>query len=271
MTSEQGDAPGRIEVTLLGTGTSVGIPIIGCDCETCLSADPRDSRTRCSCLLEIDGLVVLIDTSADFRAQALAHGIRHIDAVLFTHHHFDHIAGIDDLRPYLFDNRRPIPCFGHPETVVSLKSKYDYIVGERPHPSAPGLNLHSVKETFSIRSRRGMPAVVDVTPIRIMHGELEIYGFRMGRFAYVTDASALSDTAISELSGVDTLVLNALRPKPHPTHFSVAQAIDAANNIGARITYFVHMTHDILHARDDAALPSGFRFGYDGLRLSVSG
>ncbi len=270
MTSEKDAETGRITVTLLGTGTSVGIPIIGCRCETCTSEDPRDKRTRCSCLIETAGLSILIDTSADFRAQILNKGVDRIDAVLFTHHHFDHISGIDDLRPFLFSNRQPIPCYAHPDTAASLRSKYDYIFGNGPHPSAPGLTLHEVHGPFEVAGRYDAPGRIQVTPVPVLHGDIEILGFRIGPFAYVTDASAIGEESVDLLAGTRTLVLDALRQVPHPTHFSIDQAIDAAIKIGARETYFVHMTHDVLHARDEAGLPAGFHFGYDGLQLAVN-
>jgi phosphoribosyl 1,2-cyclic phosphate phosphodiesterase len=269
MTNELLPKRNNLQVTLLGTGTSVGIPIIGCDCKTCTSDDPRDKRLRCSCLVEVNGLSILIDTSPDFRYQAIAHDIRHVDAILFTHHHFDHIAGIDDIRPYLFGNRKPIPCYAHPDAAASLEIKYDYIFGSTPHPSAPRLDLLVVREPFQVRGRNQSEATVDIVPIPVVHRELEIYGYRFGPFAYVTDASALATSAVDLLNGVDILVLNALRPRPHPSHLSVSQAIDAARRTGARMTYFIHMTHDILHARDNARLPAGFEYGYDGQHFSL--
>ncbi len=259
-----------VRATLLGTGTSVGVPIIGCDCPTCRSADPRDRRLRCSCLVETGGLSILIDTSPDFRQQSLRNGIERIDAVLYTHHHFDHIAGIDDLRPFLFVNRRPIPCFAHPATVSVLQDKYEYIFGGSPHPSAPGLDLRPVTGPFQVQGRNDEGAgSVDVIPLAAKHGELDILGFRIGPFAYLTDVSRLPEETIQAVGGVDVLILNALRFKPHVSHLSVSQAIEVARRVGARKTALIHMTHNVLHARDDAVLPPGIQFGYDGLRFEA--
>jgi phosphoribosyl 1,2-cyclic phosphate phosphodiesterase len=262
--------PVSVRATLLGTGTSVGVPIIGCVCPTCRSTDPRDRRLRCSCLVETGGLSILIDTSPDFREQALHHGITRIDAVLYTHHHFDHIAGIDDLRPYLFVNHRPIPCFAHPVTTAVFRSKYEYIFGGAPHPSAPGLNLQQVDGPFRIHGRYDDAAgSVEVIPLAAKHGELDIFGYRIGPFAYLTDVSTLPEEAIPALEGVKVLILNALRFKPHVSHLSVPQAVALARRIGAPHTALIHMTHNVLHARDDAALPAGIQFGYDGLRFEM--
>lgn len=266
------DASPAGRATLLGTATSVGVPVVGCRCPVCTSADPRDKRLRCSCLVEVNGLSVLIDTAPDFRAQALRAGIEQVDAVLYTHHHFDHIAGIDDLRPYLFYNRRPIPCYAHPGTADVFRRKYEYIFGNHPHPSAPSLEMHEVSGPFTVTGRYDANAAADVAvvPLPAWHGALEILGFRIGSFAYLTDISYLPEETLARLTGVEELVLNALRFEPHPAHLSVPEAVQVARRVGARQTSLIHMTHDVLHARDDGSLPDGVRLAYDGLTVPIA-
>jgi phosphoribosyl 1,2-cyclic phosphate phosphodiesterase len=271
-------------VTLLGTGTSTGVPVLGCDCKVCRSDDPRDTRTRCACYVDTGTVAILIDTGPDLRTQMLRENLTRVDAVLYTHHHFDHIAGLDDLRPFFFWNRRSMPCFGHPDTVDTLRRKYDYVFGADPYPGAADLSLCSVDDTFFIPTRQpplprntdpdDLPrddAVVEAEPILMYHGSMPVYGYRIGTFAYLTDVNRIPDSSFDRLQGLDTLVLDALRPRPHPTHFSFDQAIDVARRIGARQTYFIHMTHNVLHAEQDARLPDDIHLGYDGLRISVRG
>ena len=263
-----------LRVTLLGTGTSTGVPVIGCTCRVCRSSDPRDKRTRCACYIEANGLGILIDTGPDFRQQALREGIRRLDAVLYTHHHFDHVAGIDDLRPFFFENDRAIPCYAPPNTARALYRMYAYIFADGTYPGVPRLRLHAVEGPFEVTSRYGDGGRVRVEPIEVLHGELPMYGYRIGRFAYLTDASRIPETSYERLRDLDVLVLDALRERPHPTHFSIDEAIRVARRIGARQTYFIHMTHDVLHAEVDARLPEGINLAYDGLwftcRLTTS-
>ena len=259
-----------MQVTLLGTGTSTGIPVIGCQCRVCTSTDPRDKRTRCSALVEVDGLHIVIDTGPDFRQQALRHGLKEVDAVLFTHHHADHIVGMDDLRPFFFGNDRPIPCYAHPETARVISNTFPYIFRDGSYPGVPNLEMIAVTGPFEIGSRYGRSARVLIEPVEVMHGRLAMYGYRIGRFAYLTDTSAIPESSYDQLEDLDVLVLDALRHEPHPTHFSFDEAIAAAERIGARETYFVHMTHSILHAEEDARLPGNVHLAYDGLTLFPS-
>ncbi len=263
----------RTTVTLLGTGTSTGVPVIGCGCRVCRSADPRDTRLRCAALVEQPGLTLLIDAGPDFRRQALRHRIRRLDAVLFTHAHFDHVVGVDDLRPFFFENKRPMLCYAQPETARVLRRMFPYIFVHDRYKAAPRLELHEVDpgSAFPIRSRYGTGAEARVTPIHIFHGVEPILGYRIGRFAYLTDTSRLPEAAYAQLEDLDVLVLDALRREPHPTHFSIDEAVAVARRIGARQTYFVHLTHDLLHAEEDARLPEGIHLGYDGLTLQVAG
>lgn len=282
----KGDTPRdrTLRVTLLGTGTSTGVPVIGCGCPVCTSDDVRDARTRCAAYVRADtdhaerggpdGPVhLVIDTGPDFRQQALRHRLPRVDAVLFTHHHFDHVVGLDDLRPYFFDNRAPIPCYADPGTAKVLRQMFQYIF-DRSYPGASLLELHEVDGPFTVRSRYAPEATIDVTPLQAFHGKLPVLGYRIGRFAYLTDVSRLPEETVAQLDGLDVLVLDALRRTPHPTHFSIDEAVAVAERVGARQTYFTHMTHNVLHAEEDALLEAeagpGVALGYDGLTFDVA-
>jgi phosphoribosyl 1,2-cyclic phosphate phosphodiesterase len=260
---------GPIHVTMLGTGTSTGVPVIGCSCRVCTSHDPRDKRTRTACWVRINGISLVIDTGPDFRRQALREGIKTVDAVLYTHHHFDHVVGVDDLRPFLFGNRRAIPCFAHEDTARVMQSMFKYIFDDGSYPGVPDLQLHVVEEAFEVAGRYDHESRIRVTPIKAYHGDLPLFGYRVGSFAYLTDTSHIPDESLALLEGVDTLVLDALRHEQHPTHFTVAEAVEVAQRVGARQTYFTHMTHTLLHAEEDGRLPDGIGLAYDGLTFEV--
>jgi phosphoribosyl 1,2-cyclic phosphate phosphodiesterase len=263
------DGTPPLSVTLLGTGTSTGVPIIGCGCDVCTSDDPRDTRTRCACYVRVGDMGLLIDTGPDFRQQALREGIDRIDAVCYTHHHFDHVVGLDDLRPFFFNNKTAMPCYAHADTADVLRRNYDYIFGADPYPGAANVTLDVIDGPFHVSSRTGDEVAVPVDPILLRHGNMPVYGYRLGRFAYLTDASAIPEASFDQLQGIDVLVLDALRPDPHPTHFSFNEAVAAARRIGARETYFVHMTHAVRHAEADARLPDDIHLAYDGLTVEV--
>ncbi|WP_022835695.1 MBL fold metallo-hydrolase [Salisaeta longa] len=258
-----------LDVTLLGTGTSTGVPVLGCDCPVCTSPDPKDTRLRCAAYVRAGSLGLLIDTGPDFRQQALTYGVHRLDAVCYTHHHFDHIAGLDDLRPYFFQNRTPMPCYGPPQTVEILREKYDYVFGSAPYPGAARVYLEAVADAFCVDSRHEDGAAVQVTPVPLLHGSLPVYGYRVGRFAYLTDVSTIPEDSFALLEGLDVLVLDALRPKAHPTHLSFDEAVATAERIGATQTFFVHMTHNVRHAEQNARLPAGIALGYDGLTFTI--
>lgn len=262
--------PLPLRVTLLGTGTSTGIPVIGCTCRVCRSEDPRDTRSRCACLIETAGLTILIDSGPDFRQQALREGIDRLDAVLYTHHHFDHVAGLDDLRPFFFGNKEPIPCYARANVAAVLRERFDYIFKDGTYPGLPRLNLREVDGPFTVESRYGTTPALAVTPVEVYHGNLPMYGYRIGRFAYLTDTNRLPEASYDLLHDLEVLVLDALRTAPHPTHFSFDEAVAVARRIGARQTYFIHMTHSVLHAEIDATLPDGIALGHDGLSLEIS-
>ncbi len=260
----------RMRVTLLGTGTSTGVPVIGCSCRVCRSTDARDCRTRCACSIDIDGLCLIIDTGPDFRRQALRENINRVDAVLFTHPHFDHIVGLDDLRPYFFENKNPILCYARPNTAAVLRSMFRYIFdSDGSYTRGPKLELREVVAPFEAASRYEPRPPVHVAPIEVFHGKMPLYGYRLGRFAYLTDTSHIPEPSYAQLDGLDVLVLDALRRTTHPTHFTIDEAVAAARRIGARQTYLIHMTHSVLHAEEDALLPDGIALGYDGLSFEI--
>lgn len=259
-----------MRVTLLGTGTSTGVPIIGCSCRTCTSSDHRDQRLRTSCHVQFGDLSIVIDTGPDFRQQMLRHRITHIDAVLWTHHHFDHIVGLDDLRPFCFANPAPMPCHTHPDSAKVLKKMFKYAFSHpEEYANVPRLELHAQTRPFVVESRKAEGPAAIVSPVEVAHGHLRINGYRIGNFSYLTDTSHVPADSLDLLKGTDVLVLNALRKTPHPKHFSISEAIEVAHEVGARRTVFTHLTHDILHVRDMAELPEGITLGFDGMTLDV--
>jgi len=253
------------EVVVLGSGTSHGVPMIGCRCAVCTSDDPHDRRYRTSIFIRCGGQRILIDTAPELRLQCIAHGIDEIDAVLFTHHHADHVVGLDDLRRFNWLMRRHVNCYGTPRTLDRVKRMFSYAfepAPDSPH-SRPQLELVPIAECpFSIGE-------VTITPIPLMHGPLPVLGFRFGKFAYCTDCNLIPDDSFPLLRGLEVLILDALRYKPHPAHFNVEQAVEAAERIGAARTYFIHMAHDLGHAATNAELPNGMELAYDGLRIAI--
>jgi phosphoribosyl 1,2-cyclic phosphate phosphodiesterase len=253
-------------VTVLGSGTSHGVPMIGCDCNVCTSSDPRDIRLRPSIYVEIEGYASLIvDMTPDFRQQALRHRIRRIDAVLFTHSHADHILGFDELRRFNTMQGGLIRAYANAEAWAVLKRSFYYAFDGLPRlgGGVPQVIDVDVTAPFAVDGVR-------IVPVPVWHGELPVLGFRMGGFAYVTDCSRIPDASWPLLEGVDTLVLGALRDEPHPTHFTVAEALDAIARIAPRCAYLTHMTHELGHATTSARLPAGVELAYDGLVLDVS-
>jgi phosphoribosyl 1,2-cyclic phosphate phosphodiesterase len=253
-------------VLVLGTGTSHGVPMIGCDCATCTSADPRDKRSRASILIETpEGSSVLVDTTPDLRSQALAHNVRRVDAIAYTHSHADHVMGLDDVRRFNVLQKSAIPCYGDERTVADLRRIYSYIFD--PHTprggGIPQVMLAQVAGEFCVGS-------ATFVPVPVHHGTRTILGYRVGSFAYLTDCSAIPDASWPLLRGVRTLVLDALRERPHPTHFSVAQALEAVERIAPERAYLTHMCHDLPHAATCARLPAGVELAYDGLALEIA-
>jgi phosphoribosyl 1,2-cyclic phosphate phosphodiesterase len=257
-----------MRLTFLGTGTSFGVPQIGCECAVCRSADPRDRRNRSAALVEAGGRTILIDTPPELRLQLLAAGIRRIDAVIYTHEHADHIMGIDDLRIFSVRQRAPLPVYGPPETLARLRTSFPYILDDSMRPyegtSKPTLELHAVEPGRPLEV-----AGVELLPLAFRHGHLRVYGYRMGPLAYITDVKAIPEAERRELRNLDVLVLNALWWRPHPTHLSIEEAVGTAQALGARRTYLTHLTHETGHAGLAAALPDGILPAYDGLTVEV--
>ena len=254
-----------MRLTFLGTGTSMGVPVIGCRCAVCTSDDPRNRRLRTSAVLEVAGLTLLFDAGPDLRQQALAAGLTRVDAVLLTHAHADHISGLDDLRPLNFAQRSSIPLYGSSATLAFVRGRFDYAFANGSDGSTrPALEL---VEICAERPFRIGP--VDVLPFDVQHGTWTITGFRVGRLGYVTDASAIPPASLAHLRGLDTLVLNALRLTAHPTHFSVDEARQIVAELRPRRALLVHMTHDLDHAAVNATLPDNLRLAYDGQVVEV--
>lgn len=260
------EVTGDTEVIILGSGTSHGVPMIGCRCEVCTSPDPRDKRTRPSVFVRHHGLGFLIDTAPELRLQCVANGIDHLDAVLFTHHHADHVVGLDDLRRYNWLTRQVVPCYGTARTLDRIRRMFAYAfepAPDSPH-SRPNLELVTIDESsFDIRGER-------ILPIPLMHGPtLPVLGFRFGRFAYCTDCSFIPESSMERLRDLDVLVLDALRRTPHPTHFNLEQAVAAATRIAAGQTYFTHIAHELMHETTNEELPEGMALAYDGQRIVI--
>ncbi len=255
-----------VEVVVLGSGTSHGIPMIGCHCEVCTSSDPCDKRTRTSVFVRYGDQRILIDTSPELRLQCVANGIDAIDAILFTHHHADHVVGLDDLRRFNWLMKRYMTCYGTERTLDRIRRMFAYAfepAPDSPH-SKPNLELRTItSEPIQIGDRT-------ILPIPMMHGRLPVLGFRFGNFAYCTDCSFIPDESMERLTGLDVLILDALRRTPHPTHFNLEQAIDWAGRIGAKQTYFTHIAHELKHDQTNADLPDGMQLAYDGLRLTMT-
>lgn len=253
-----------IELTFLGTGTSNGIPMIGCQCGVCTSEDPRDKRGRTSAYLKWNGLHLLIDTAAELRLQALAAGIDQVDAVLFTHAHADHTAGFDDLRRFNELAQAHLPVFAGPSTAGMLRDRFAYAF-EDAFPfygGKPDLLLNEITGPFDVDGH-------EIIPIPVTHGRFDVLGFRFGPVAYVTDAKVVPQSSIDLLQGVDVLVLNALRQRPHPTHLSVDEAVAVIETIQPRVAYLVHISHELGHEEAESLLPDGINVAYDGLTIQA--
>jgi phosphoribosyl 1,2-cyclic phosphate phosphodiesterase len=252
-------------VLVLGTGTSHGVPMIGCECNTCRSTDPRDKRSRASILIQAaGGPAVLIDTTPDLRMQALTHGVKRVDAIAYTHSHADHVMGLDEVRRFNVLQKSAIPCYGDQRTLEDLRRIYSYIFSaDTPRGGGvPQVVLAEIAGEFCI-------GPVTLLPVPIMHGSRQILGYRIGSFAYLTDCSAIPDPSWPLLSGVRTVVLDALRERPHPTHMSLDQALATVERLAPARAWLTHMCHDLPHAATCARLPAGVELAYDGLTFEI--
>lgn len=253
-----------MRITFLGTGTSHGVPMIGCECATCRSTDPHDNRLRPSICIETSGARVLVDAGPDLREQALRHRIARVDAIVFTHGHADHILGMDDVRRFNALMDGSMPCYGDAATLEDIRRMFSYVFDPATPKGGglPQLDLRVIDGPFSVGD-------IHLQPVPIWHGRRRILGFRVGAFAYLTDCSRIDEAAWPLLERLEVLVLDALREKPHPTHFSLSDAIETAARIGAARTFFTHMAHDLPHEATNARLPDGMRLAHDGLVLSM--
>jgi phosphoribosyl 1,2-cyclic phosphate phosphodiesterase len=253
-----------VRVLFLGTGTSHGVPMIGCACDVCTSTDPRDTRFRPSIHIEQDdGTSVLVDATPDLRSQALRYGVRRVDAVLVTHAHADHVMGLDEIRRFNALNGRAMPVYSDAQTADSIQRLFSYAFAPgAPRGGVPQFDLHTVDGPFRVGAQ-------DVVPVPLRHGGWTILGFRLGRFAYLTDCNGIPDPSLALLGDLDVLVLDALRRKRHPTHFSLEEAVDMAGRIGARRTFFTHIAHDLGHQATSDELADGLALAHDGLTLEI--
>jgi len=254
----------QLTITVLGSGTSVGVPTIGCHCKVCTSTDPRDNRLRPSIVIRYRGHSVLIDTTPDFRQQALRIGLERLDAVLFTHSHADHVMGLDDIRPFNFRQPGSIPIFGSEETLDSIRRSFPYIFDETPSESSiPRIDARVLDGTpFDLFG-------IQFTPIPLWHGRGKIYGFRFHTAAYLTDHSDIPPESLNLLHGLDVLFLDALRHKPHPTHSTVERSLGWVRQLEPARAWFTHISHDLPHERTEGQLPEHVRLAYDGLEIKV--
>ena len=263
-----------MRVTVLGSGTSHGVPSIGCDCDVCRSTDPHDRRLRPSILLELSNgsasafassvRSILVDTSTDLREQALRADVRRVDAILFTHSHADHVMGLDDVRRYNQMQKGAIPCYADQATLLNLRRMFSYVFQppKQLGGGLPQLSLFEIAGPFVLGG-------AEVVPVPLMHGSLPVLGFRIGAFAYLTDCNRIPDESWPLLTGVRIVILDALRHRPHSTHFSVSESIAIAAKIGVERAYFTHICHDLPHAATNASLPQGIELAYDGLVVEI--
>jgi phosphoribosyl 1,2-cyclic phosphate phosphodiesterase len=253
-------------MVLLGTGTSVGVPVVGCGCPTCTSSNPRNQRLRCALVLGLREGTLLVDTPPDLRTQLLREKIGLVHATLFTHDHADHVFGLDDLRLFPYYLGHPMPVYCEEQVEARIRKSFDYAFAPAPHYAGgvPQIEFRRITtEPFDVLGAR-------VIPLRLGHGRFEVLGFRFGNVAYCTDTNHIPPESRALLVGLDVLVLDALRGKPHPTHFSLDEAVAEARRIGAKRTYFTHMSHDLEHEATNRVLPEGMELAYDGLRVPLT-
>lgn len=254
-----------MKIHFLGTGTSQGVPVIGCDCEVCQSNDPRDTRLRTSVLLQINNFNIVIDVGPDFRQQMLRTEIKNLDGVLITHEHNDHIIGMDDVRPFNFRSGKDMPVYASKRVQKELKERFSYVFEENPYPGAPRIQLHLIQEDQSFKLEN-----ITIQPIQVMHGKMPVFGFRIDDFTYITDAKTIEPAELEKIKGTKVLVLNALIQKEHHSHLNLSQALDLIDIIQPKQAYLTHMSHRMgTTASVEPLLPENVVFAYDGLTIQI--
>jgi phosphoribosyl 1,2-cyclic phosphate phosphodiesterase len=253
-----------MQITFLGTGTSGGVPLIGCQCRVCKSSDPRDKRLRTSILVQANDLTIAVDCGPDFRQQMLREDVRHLDAILMTHQHKDHTGGLDDIRSFNFINKKPVDIYCDFPTELGIKEQYSYAFTETDYPYLPKMNFIRIdNEEFNIRGLK-------VIPVEVMHATMPVLGFRFGDFTYITDAKTISPAEREKIRGTKVLVVNALRRENHYSHFTIDEALELVNDIKPERAYFTHMSHQFgLHEEVEKTLPPNVLVGYDGLKIHI--
>jgi len=261
---EMGNMNHNIKIKLLGTGTSQGIPVVGCQCAVCRSTDSRDKRLRTSAIIEVDHCAILIDSGPDLRQQLLTNQITKIDAILLTHEHKDHLGGLDDIRPLNFIAHKQMDIYGHGRVLNIVKKDYDYAFKINPYPGVPEMQLHKINdEPFKIEH-------IEIIPIKIKHFSLPILGYRIGSMAYITDASFISNKELHKLTGLKVLIINALRIEKHYSHFNLSQALAIIDKLKPERSYLTHISHDMGCYTDiSPILPDGVMLGFDGMCINV--
>lgn len=251
-------------ITFLGTGSSQGIPVVTCGCPTCHSSEAKDRRLRSSIHIATQGISLLIDAGPDLRQQALSWGVDRIDALLFTHEHRDHTGGLNELKSFVFKQKKSIPIYASPHVLACLQQEFSYLFAGSSYAALPNFELHPIENSpLNI-------AGLTVVPIRVYHDHLPIWGFKVGAFTYITDAKVIPEEEIAKIRGSAVLVVNALQKQPHPAHFSLKEAIALAQQVGAKVTYLTHIGHRLgLHQAIASELPSGIHLAYDGLQISI--
>ncbi|WP_258104035.1 MBL fold metallo-hydrolase [Marinoscillum sp. MHG1-6] len=251
-------------VTFLGTGTSQGVPVIACECDVCKSIDFRDKRTRSSVHIDVDGLSLVIDSGPDFRYQMLRERVKRLDAILYTHEHKDHTAGMDDVRSFNFIQKADMPIYAHHRVIEQLKKEFSYVFADKKYPGVPQVAIHEINGSpFKISDTM-------ITPVEVMHHKLPVYGFRIKDFTYITDANFISDEEIEKIKGSKVIVLNALQKKPHLSHFTLEQAVKMVQRIQPEKAYFTHISHKLGKQRDiEKELPQNCELAFDGLKVEL--
>ena len=253
-----------LTITFLGSGTSTGVPMIACDCEVCTSTDLKDKRLRPSIMVQSPNTTIIIDTTPDFRYQMLRENIRKVDAILFTHPHKDHIAGLDDVRAYNFFYKPVMQIYANSLTEEAIKREFSYAFSDKKYPGVPELNLNTItNDPFMIGD-------IPIIPVTVWHLKMPVLGFRFGKFTYITDANRIEDAEKEKIKGSEVLVLNALRKQHHISHFTLGEAIDMAQELKVPVSYFTHISHQLgKHAEVESELPDGIHLGFDGLKIVI--